>query len=116
MICDDNNFNITFELKVDCNSYISNLKHILIKMGITTWAQYVQENGDDLPDYYIYSNFTFDLIKDIKNLMNNSNNINNNSKTRSNFSTKISNNITNIELDNYHGRYIKINNILLYFR
>jgi hypothetical protein len=101
MSCDDKSFNITFELKVDCNSYISNLKNILIKMGITTWAQYVQEHGEHIPDYYIYSSFTFDFLKDLKQNPNN----NNNSKPRSNFSTGISStNIKNIELDNYHGK------------
>lgn len=107
MTCDETNFNISFEIKVDCNSYISNLKSILIKMGITSWAQFVQD-GENLPDHYIYSSFSFDFLKDSKS-NNNYNKINNNrnNKNKSNFSSCKTD--KNIELDNNHGNFFYIN-------
>src|SRR5690349_18301855 len=42
-----NSFTISFDLKVENDSYISSLKNVLLKMGIKSWVQYIQDNEEN---------------------------------------------------------------------
>lgn len=80
--CDSRSLQISFELKVKIDSYIAELKNILIKMGIKSWAKYSQDSEEHLEenDYYLFFNFAI------------------------NFSDKEGLSIRKeIELDNFHG-------------
>jgi hypothetical protein len=56
---DENNLKITFEMKVKVDSYISELKHVLIKMGIISWAKYIFDDDDfENSDHYLFSYFS----------------------------------------------------------
>lgn len=80
---EENNLKISFEMKVKMDSYISELKNILIKMGIKYWAAYlldIYKNSEDF-EYYLFSNYTMILPDKQINL----------------------DNCKNIELDNFHG-------------
>ena len=88
---EDNNLKITFELKVRIDSFIADLKHVLIKMGIKSWVKLLrqQESHDTSSsdqednDYYIFSHFSI------------------------NFSDKGGVAMDKeVELDNFHGIYI----------
>jgi len=83
---EENNLKICFEMKVLMESYISELKNILIKMGIKYWAAYlfdIYKNSEDY-EYYLFESYTLILPDKQINL----------------------NNINNIELDNFHGTII----------
>ncbi len=83
MHSEDCNLKIFFEIKVKVDSYISELKNILIKMGIKSWAKYIldDEETDDF-EYYIFSEFSMILGKQEGQIKESS----------------------NIELENFHGK------------
>jgi hypothetical protein len=82
---EENNLKISFEMKVKIDSYISELKNILIKMGIKYWAAYISDKSKNSEEYeyYIFSNYTLILPDKEMNFEN--------SKY--------------IELENFHGMY-----------
>lgn len=67
---DEKSLKIFFELKVQCEMTIENLRSILIKMGIKSWTKYIidsVEENDDY-DYYLFSNIMLSFYngRDIK--------------------------------------------------
>lgn len=90
LISEDNNFKMSFEIKVKVDSYISELRHVLIKMGIKSWAKYILD--DDDCDYYIFSKFSIIYTDNEENRENSEH---------------------QVELENFHGKFrIKILNPL----
>jgi hypothetical protein len=59
--CEDRFFTISFDLKVETDSFINELKHILIKMGIKSWMKYIIDN-DEKPDKYLFYHFSIDFM------------------------------------------------------
>lgn len=47
---------ISYHLKVEIDKLISDLKQIIIKMGIKSWDKYINGTEDD-PDFYLFTDF-----------------------------------------------------------
>lgn len=56
---EDKSVNIAFELDVKVDMFISDLKKILIKMGMEYWAEYSKNLNVEF-DYYLFSEFTIE--------------------------------------------------------
>jgi hypothetical protein len=85
LFCDERSMTYVFELKVETGIYISELRHILIKLGIKSWIKYIDDlkSDSDKSDYYLFCRFMLDLNNEGRNL-------------------------EYIELDNLHGIYLLI--------
>jgi hypothetical protein len=65
---DNKSLIITYDLKVEIDTSITDLNLILIKMGIKSWDSH-RNLADVSPDYYIFTNFEYldsDNINDNK--------------------------------------------------
>lgn len=89
---EENNLKINFEMKVKVDYYISELKHVLIKMGILSWAKYIFDEEDfENSDHYLFSYFSTKFPDSDGNLKS----------------------YTDIELENFHGNKIKLKLFLI---
>jgi hypothetical protein len=69
LFCEDKAMTLQFELKVENDTYISELRHILIKLGIKSWKKYIDDLNVDRADkteFYLLYKFNLDLNNDDK--------------------------------------------------
>jgi hypothetical protein len=88
---EDKTLKILFDLKVKVETYVTELKNNLIKMGIESWAKYMQSLSPNNFDYYLFSNFSFNF---------NTNNISAGSNNENGYKE--------IELENFHGKLLLV--------
>jgi hypothetical protein len=71
LFCEDKAMTLSFELKVENETYISELRHILIKLGIKSWKKYIDDltvDRENKIEYYLLYKFSLDLDNDEKGL------------------------------------------------
>jgi hypothetical protein len=71
LFCDKKSITYLFELKVENETFISELRHILIKLGIKSWNKYIEDCKKDKSsdsEFYLLYRFMLDLTEEAKNL------------------------------------------------
>ena len=64
--CDDKSICLLFELKVESEFYITELRNVLIKLGIKSWVKSMLESDNN--DYFLFSKFMIDISNNGYNL------------------------------------------------